>query len=1312
MPLPDSPVDLIHLFCPEFLVEKWVTWTNTHVETILKASGANAKNADILQWRPLTVANLYIWLATLIYVGNNPCERLADYWVTSVPGKITPNHFVAKFITFRQFALISRYIRTFPPSDEPGNNESENDEPGNDEPENGEPENGEPENEVERMISCVQEWGDLIQAVSTQLLLPGTNLSVDEIVILKGRSLEGTNKSGLKILAAAEKGYLLRWEYYIPRAAQTPARRREHSHSFAEKQRLVLDLAGVDHGVYRDLVIAKQADREGRLQWGFDSLRAVPSEDDLVNHTAFKDKCIVLWMTSFSGSETAQHLRSRPNTTQAQAREARVFGLDYERMVDTPSIKIAYNFNMNGVDRGDQLRAHRGCGQRRNRHGGWHALAWTFLLDTILVNTYILQQKGQCSWGTYRSQADWRDTLTEALMRKYASASTLRRRFRSGNEFLPISQHKHVKGDNNGRSCEALLMRLRDYSKGTDGPEIEDWDADQTKTDSAQTWSVKVRALESDNAPLYRLYKILDAVKTKLQSGHGSGLQKVKAALKWPFDEKEVAKLVDAFQGERSLLHFAMTHESTQLVQHIKATSDDNSRQLTDLVRLIKNKSADDELRVAQLDRILTGIQLSNLKIAEGIGHLQNSQMSAHQKEVLDWIRQEPGTGEWLLESDEYNTWVKGDKQTLFCPGIPGAGKMIMASIVVNSLLESFHSESNIELHTSTLSENQPSLFEPVEELYNKRKASRTRPSLHELGRVLQEVAATYSRVYIVLDALDECETTDGTLPNFIQQVLELQCATGTNILATSRYIPEIKEKFRKAVSLKIRAIFVQNKPELQEEIKTRILESVQGMFILAQLHLDSLVGKRSPKAVRTILKALPSSSSTSKAYDKAYGDAMKRIEDQLTDQAILAKEALMWISCARRLLSPVELQHALGIEIDSTDFDEENLSEIPDIVSACAGLVTVDEQSNTVRLAHFTTQEYFERTQDQWFPNAAQEITVKTLTYLSYDLIVDQVRTARSPKPDITVQRAAENSDTVIDQSKYEKPGSPSPGLGRSKSQDWKIKNEVTESDEDYDVKKMLRDYPLCRYASCHWGYHARNVSEMPDIVKNFLSSETLVKRCSIDALDSYNVSILEMACGLGHLSLAETLLKKGANLRGTPITYAARRGQDAIVTYLFQYGAPLEPGALEAGFRHFKDSKISVDKVPMFQTLLEHGADPNILIDETSRPLHHATSDKVEPLVRILLDHAADVNGRDKEGRTALHLAVDSEMESLVRLLVDRGAEVNPQDDQGHTPLYHTVGRDIDPIVRLLLDHGANAILQDKHGLSVPHLAMASSV
>jgi hypothetical protein len=40
------------------------------------------------------------------------------------------------------------------------------------------------------------------------------------------------------------------------------------------------------------------------------------------------------------------------------------------------------------------------------------------------------------------------------------------------------------------------------------------------------------------------------------------------------------------------------------------------------------------------------------------------------------------------------------------------------------------------------------------------------------------------------------------------------------------------------------------------------------------------------------------------------------------------------------------------------------------DMVSVCAGLVTVDEESNIIRLAHYTTQEYFNQTREKWFLN------------------------------------------------------------------------------------------------------------------------------------------------------------------------------------------------------------------------------------------------------------------------------------------------------------------------------------------------------
>ena len=44
---------------------------------------------------------------------------------------------------------------------------------------------------------------------------------------------------------------------------------------------------------------------------------------------------------------------------------------------------------MNGVDLGDQMRADLGYDHRIYR-GRWQALAWTFILDMVLVNRYFL----------------------------------------------------------------------------------------------------------------------------------------------------------------------------------------------------------------------------------------------------------------------------------------------------------------------------------------------------------------------------------------------------------------------------------------------------------------------------------------------------------------------------------------------------------------------------------------------------------------------------------------------------------------------------------------------------------------------------------------------------------------------------------------------------------------------------------------------------------------------------------------------------------------------------------------------------------
>ncbi|KAH6696629.1 ankyrin repeat protein, partial [Leptodontidium sp. MPI-SDFR-AT-0119] len=143
------------------------------------------------------------------------------------------------------------------------------------------------------------------------------------------------------------------------------------------------------------------------------------------------------------------------------------------------------------------------------------------------------------------------------------------------------------------------------------------------------------------------------------------------------------------------------------------------------------------------------------------------------------------------------------------------------------------------------------------------------------------------------------------------------------------------------------------------------------------------LEGKKSPKAIRNALKKLPTGS---EAYDSAYKDAMERIEGQLADEEELAKQVLSWITCAKRPLGTSELEHALAVEINESQLDIENLCRVEDMISICAGLVTIDEESGIIRLVHYTTQEYFERTQRQWFSNAQANITTICVSYLSFD--------------------------------------------------------------------------------------------------------------------------------------------------------------------------------------------------------------------------------------------------------------------------------------------------------------------------------------
>ncbi|KAJ6541357.1 hypothetical protein B0H19DRAFT_852133, partial [Mycena capillaripes] len=353
----------------------------------------------------------------------------------------------------------------------------------------------------------------------------------------------------------------------------------------------------------------------------------------------------------------------------------------------------------------------------------------------------------------------------------------------------------------------------------------------------------------------------------------------------------------------------------------------------------------------------------------------------------ISQVRQ-PGTGSWLLVHPHFQTWQSGSGRTLWCCGIPGAGKTVLASRVVDHLsVESENTKAAVAciyLNHKEAGDQTPAMLlsglwrqlvhgrdisPDVKELYEKHKEKRTQPSLDEVFPVLQKVITEFSQVYIVVDAVDE-------YPEMHRQILLKhlrKMGSTVNLMITSRphltpdsSLPNLNTieicanegDLRRYVDAQIRMSahltkHVQTQVNLRDEIHSKITCTVDGMFLLAKLHIESLSIKSTLKGVQEALKALP------KTLDDSYDNVMNQIEDQNEENKYIAHLALTWVANAKRPLKVLEFQTALAIEAGSKSLNKANIVDMDTVLSVCAGLIIKDEQLSVVRLVHYTTQEY-----------------------------------------------------------------------------------------------------------------------------------------------------------------------------------------------------------------------------------------------------------------------------------------------------------------------------------------------------------------
>lgn len=173
--------------------------------------------------------------------------------------------------------------------------------------------------------------------------------------------------------------------------------------------------------------------------------------------------------------------------------------------------------------------------------------------------------------------------------------------------------------------------------------------------------------------------------------------------------------------------------------------------------------------------------------------------VSTVKRRILDWIpaidfgakhselfrQKQDGIGQWFLESNKINIWLKTKGDILFCPGIPGAGKSILTSILVDQLLKRYKNSSErqdvgvayiyfdykaknewkmenlLSSLLKQLSQNLNPLPQALKSLYDEYMESKTRPSVNEVLTVLESIAGKLSHSFILIDAVDECSTSE-----------------------------------------------------------------------------------------------------------------------------------------------------------------------------------------------------------------------------------------------------------------------------------------------------------------------------------------------------------------------------------------------------------------------------------------------------------------------------------------------------------------------------------------------------------------------
>ncbi|KAL8684102.1 MAG: hypothetical protein Q9224_006613 [Gallowayella concinna] len=221
-------------------------------------------------------------------------------------------------------------------------------------------------------------------------------------------------------------------------------------------------------------------------------------------------------------------------------------------------------------------------------------------------------------------------------------------------------------------------------------------------------------------------------------------------------------------------------------------------------------------------------------------------------------------TGEWFTNNPNYAAWKAESNSIMWLHGIPGCGKTILSSTIIQELLNwgkhnnsyalaYFYFDANradaqssdklIRSLLLQISRQGPAALQVLERLYlsYRKGPDQRQPTDESVLNSLREAMSYFSAVYLVIDALDECKSSRSELLRILRKV-NAWGLDQVHILLTSQRLGDITEVLESLIPS--RNIMTVQGPDVDEDIRTYVRSQFQYGASLEQWHDQGVIRK------------------------------------------------------------------------------------------------------------------------------------------------------------------------------------------------------------------------------------------------------------------------------------------------------------------------------------------------------------------------------------------------------------------------------------------------------------------------------------